>query len=276
MRLSGFEWSPVVRRSTGRVMEGNSYVSTPLPWRLVVHTTEGDTIEGAMASYRANGTPPQLTVDPARRRRAQHLDLTRAAYALANLSGGVETNRIPCVQIEVVGYAGRAHLMPADQLLWLGTEVFRPVFERLPIQPVHPKFVGTESGTIATTSARQRFSYDAWYKFNGVCGHQHVPENHHWDPGRLDVDTILRSVFTGPTNPQEGDMKLKQYKVLGTYVLDGTTYNDSTIWIVGEYRRPADETKDLRELIATGQLDPTTYTVSLSTLEDFPRLPGSL
>ena len=30
-----------------------------------------------------------------------------------------------------------------------------------------------------------------WDQFGGVCGHQHVPENTHWDPGAIDWDTLL-------------------------------------------------------------------------------------
>jgi hypothetical protein len=33
---------------------------------------------------------------------------------------------------------------------------------------------------------------DEWNNFDGWCGHQHVPENEHWDPGKLDIGRLLR------------------------------------------------------------------------------------
>jgi hypothetical protein len=36
-----------------------------------------------------------------------------------------------------------------------------------------------------------RMSPTEWDSFNGVCGHQHVPENTHWDPGAFDWTRLL-------------------------------------------------------------------------------------
>jgi hypothetical protein len=43
-------------------------------------------------------------------------------------------------------------------------------------------------------------SDDEWNAFNGWCGHQHVPENSHWDPGKLNIDHLTR--ITRPGTPR--------------------------------------------------------------------------
>ena len=45
-------------------------------------------------------------------------------------------------------------------------------------------------------NAAQRFTNVQWENFTGVCGHQHVPENDHGDPGDLPIDRL----FTGGTS----------------------------------------------------------------------------
>ena len=36
-----------------------------------------------------------------------------------------------------------------------------------------------------------RMGNQEWDQFGGVCGHQHVPENTHWDPGALDWAAVV-------------------------------------------------------------------------------------
>lgn len=200
-------WLPGWERDTISNHGGGSYVGDD-PWRITLHTTEGSSIAGAVAAYEKHGVPPHGTVDPRTRRRVQHIPLNRSAYALKNIGGGVETNRIHNVQFEIVWFAKDGPLMPDDMLRWLGEEVIAPVRALVPVSLVCPQFVGPESGTIASASARQRFTHDAWRRFNGVCGHQHVPENDHWDPGRLDVPAILRyasGTTPAPPTPEEDE-----------------------------------------------------------------------
>lgn len=41
------------------------------------------------------------------------------------------------------------------------------------------------------TGAAQRLSGSAWQTYRGVCGHMHVPENSHGDPGNIPIGSIL-------------------------------------------------------------------------------------
>src|SRR5688500_13989336 len=103
-------------------LPGLVYDETAHP-KCVWHSTEGSSIEGAVDAYRPY--PPQLIVDPVRRRKVQHIPLNRAGYSLGNSEADDEF----AIQVEVVGFAERMPSMPEDQLRWLGEEVARPLHE---------------------------------------------------------------------------------------------------------------------------------------------------
>lgn len=198
MRFDGFEWIDAGP-------DGGTYVAGAAPWRGVVHATQSRNIAAAVSAYRAAGTPPHVTADPWARRRAQHIDTDRSAYAVKNLPGGVDTNRVRAVQVELVGFSEDPRHLPASlapyslesltdgDKRWLGTEVFRPIMAAHPIRPVSLTMFGADCGwTLARADARQRLSFEAWMACDYWVAHQHVPENDHWDAGALDLATILR------------------------------------------------------------------------------------
>lgn len=163
------------------------------PWRGVLHTTEGATYTGARQAYIANKSAPHFTVtfEGGIFRARQHIPLNKAAKALRNLSGGVETNRVRCIQIEIVGYAANSGAFPGPYLDQLGY-LMRWIEANTTIKREAPTFYGQDADfTLATANARQRFSNDQWLHFNGWCGHQHVPENTHWDPGAINIQHLL-------------------------------------------------------------------------------------
>lgn len=174
-----------------RTVEGaqtGSYTSGPR--KLVLHTTEG-ALEGALAAYANKRVVPHFTWDRASRRRLQHVDTDRSVSALANDSGGVQTNRDGAIQVEITGFAADSHNWSDSDLRWIA-EGIKEVCEVEGIDWRNFRtFVGEEAGTIAREDAPQRMSFAEWDAFDGVCGHQHVPENHHWDPGRLNYPRIL-------------------------------------------------------------------------------------
>ncbi len=181
----------------------------------VAHTTEGGSIEGAVRAYRTNRSWPHITADRRTRRVVQHLPLNKPARALKNRPGGAETNREPkVIQIELVGFAAESHLWSEDDLKWLGQVVFGPV-SRMAGIPLTTSvvFFGQGAGWIlATPTARQRLSAAAWDKYRGWLGHQHVPENDHWDPGALNMSAILKYASLD----QEPEMTPEQFKLLQT------------------------------------------------------------
>lgn len=182
MWLDGFEQIPAT--SAGGSFNGS-------PWRCVLHTTEGGTVDGALAAFRNTGSWPHFTVDPATGRRCQHYPLDVSARALVHPVQG-ETNRANAIQIEIVGYATDAPTWSADHLRWLATEVLAPIRAVCPFALSAPAFVRYPDSY--GTGAAQRFSWTDWAAFSGLCGHEHVPGNDHGDPGGLDINSILTAI----------------------------------------------------------------------------------
>lgn len=212
-RLDGFEWIP------GN--DSGDWAPGPARPRIVAHTTEGATIEGAVAAYRKKNAWPTLTVDPRRRRKVQHVRFDRPARALANTSAPGQTNRTPTTtQVEIVATSVMrptnglvsVHDLTDDDLDWLGREVFGPLARATGTPLVAPlTFWPQDAGwTLASKTARQRMSPAEWVAFTGVCAHQHVPENEHWDCGGLDIARILRAAGAAPTAPNPGDLTMAQ------------------------------------------------------------------
>ena len=76
--------------------------------KIVWHTTEGSTVEGAVGAFKANNSWPHFTLNPKTGRLVQHLPMTRAGRSLEHRSGTVETNRAHAIQVELVGFAGES------------------------------------------------------------------------------------------------------------------------------------------------------------------------
>lgn len=163
--------------------------------KLLLHSTEGSTIEGAVAAYKANNSWPHLTVDCPLRRIVQHLNLTVAARSLRNAAGGVETNRdgTILVQVEMVGTATHPTTLGSpEDLVWFAEQVVRPVCVPLHV-PIATTVAWPSYPGSAGLDAPQRLSAGAWDAYSGILGHMHAPENTHGDPGSIDIAWILRA-----------------------------------------------------------------------------------
>jgi hypothetical protein len=157
--------------------------------KALLHTTEGTSVDGAVQAYRSY--PPQLIVDPARKRKVQHIPLNRAGYALWN----EDADDSLCYQVEIVGYASQSHLWSDEVLRWLGEELARPLHEYggVPYVVVWKGFRrdGEMPYALASASSPLRLTQAELDAFSGFLGHQHVPGDEHWDPGGLNVGRIL-------------------------------------------------------------------------------------
>lgn len=180
-----------------------------------LHTTEGRTLP----DYDGGSTAPNLTAVPdfaARRLRwYQHFDIDVSSRALVNLRGGVETNTLNVVQVELVGtcdptthkkWGAASHIYwpeapdwalrdAADFLAWAHAN--HGVVLTGPAKwPAYP--------TSYANGGQQRMTFDQWKDFRGVCGHMHVPENDHGDPGAIDFATLIKyakDAAGSPTTP---------------------------------------------------------------------------
>jgi hypothetical protein len=194
---------------------------------VVWHTTEGTSVP----TYGGGGSAPNLTVAPDFENKKlvwyQHFDIDRSSRALRNLSGGVDTNTLNVVQIEIVGTCdpkthtrwkseGRPHLyspeLPdwaikglAEFAQWLYKSHGVPLTENVTFK-AYPSSYGNSS---------VRMTFDKWEGYRGHCGHQHVPENDHGDPGLFPMGMILDMARTGsqtspaPQKPPTGAVKPK-------------------------------------------------------------------
>jgi hypothetical protein len=171
--------------------------------KLLLHSTEGYSISGAVAAYTKNNSWPTLTVDCPRRLVVEHLPLDTAARALRNEAGGVQTNRegTILVQVEMMGFAADPTTIGSpDDLDWFGREVVRPIHELVGV-PLACSVPFVAYPASYGTGAAQRLSAGAWDAYSGLLGHQHAPENSHGDPGAIDIGRILAAA-----GRQEDDM----------------------------------------------------------------------
>lgn len=201
------ELSRDVLRTCGRWTSGG-------PEKGVLHSTEGGSYAGARAAYVANGSNPHVTLswENGRPQGWQHTPLDRASCALRNAAGGVQTGRDGAIQIELVGTADKRMArrllyvedFPVDYLDWIALimrriETATGIPARSPAMVAYPGSYGLR--------APQRMSGHAWNAWRGWCGHQHVPENTHGDPGLLAIDYLLGRAAEPTTTSEEDIMR---------------------------------------------------------------------
>jgi hypothetical protein len=190
-------WLPDTRRNLGE--HAGSFIG---PVTIgVIHTTESSTFTPG-DTYFGRNVWPHFTFLQGDRPYTdavwQHLPLDKAARALANRTGGVETNREGCIQIEVVGYASRpAWSQGGGQTVWNFRRLMRAIEANTDI----PRRCGVTFGGNEQYGLDNRYelSNSAWESYRGWLGHQHVPENSHWDPGEIDIDNLLAVEDDMPT-----------------------------------------------------------------------------
>lgn len=194
--------------------------STIDPNVVVLHTTETTDWPG----YNNAGTPgdsaPHYTTKPDLKACTsawrQHFSETISARALRNEAGGVETNTLNCVQVELIGTcdsakaktwkvggvtltAGVDYIYWPDAPAWALRDLaafLTSIHKRRGVKLEAPKVWLPYPASYGATAARMTGAQ--WEGFYGVCGHQHVPENSHGDPGDIDITTLLSLAGAAP------------------------------------------------------------------------------
>lgn len=203
MTMSGPQYYPGANTSTAwfenRYGGDQQEVNT-----LVVHTTEGTTLP----DYNGGAVAPNITLVPdfktKKLRAYQHYRIDVSSRALVNKLGGVQTNTNNVTQVELVGTCdpgtsikwaklGYSHVFwpeapgwalqgLAEYVAWLHKNHGIPLV--IPSKwPAYPSSYGNGQG--------QRMTYDQWNSFRGVCGHMHVSENTHGDPGNTAMARVI-------------------------------------------------------------------------------------
>lgn len=165
------------------------------PFRGVLHTTEGSSYAGARGAYLASRISPHFTIGT--EGCWQHVDVNQASSALVNIIGGVETNRLSAIQIEVIGFASKPNW--PDQMIAAVRDLMIWIEGQTGIKPWAPPAWGGSDAY--GTHTRYRMTPTAWLNFDGWCGHQHVPENEHWDPGPIPITRLLQREVPVPDDP---------------------------------------------------------------------------
>ena len=196
----------------------DAYSGTAMEVNVVVlHTTEGR----SLPSYGGGASAPNLTAVPdsaaKKLRWYQHFDIDTSSRALVNLAGGAETNTLNVCQVELVGtcdpathraWGSAPHIYwpeapdwalveLAGFLRWMNTQ------HKVPLTgpkewPAYPSSYGATSARMTTAE---------WTAFTGICGHLHVVENDHGDPGAIDFARLI-ALAQGSTVPEEDDVAL--------------------------------------------------------------------
>lgn len=191
-------WCPVATKKPIDALTRGAGEMVGGPPRATHHTTEGSTASGAMSTYARTGNGPHLTIDYVHDIVIQHLPANVSATALRNRDGGVQTNRMGTVniQIEWVGFAKepftakRATAGPKVKafLDWLRAWGIVDAWPMGAPQP-YPASYGADNGDRNAS---------IWATKAGHYGHSQVPENEHGDPGAINPAFVRQTAKPAP------------------------------------------------------------------------------
>ena len=173
--------------------------------KLCLHTTEGDSLEGAWRTLNARKVPSHLLSDLRSDLHWQLLDTKYAAHSLYHV------DRSGVIQVELVGYAAEIGGYD-DQWYSRLARLIRRVCDAhgIPLVFTNRAWPATANAGYGK-NAGQRMSFDEWDAFSGIVGHCHAPAkwwlpnrftNGHWDPGGLDVDRLRTYLYQPSKDPK--------------------------------------------------------------------------
>lgn len=242
------------------------------------HTTEGRTVPSyADASGRRGANAPTVTGLPdcgARKLRwYQHYDVDESARALANKLGGVQTNTANVFQIELVGtcdpktrdaWVRAGYRQNVDFIFWPEAPDWALAEVAWLVRWLHDNHgvpltcvkdwlaYGVDArrpGVVPASygASPARMSFAEWQAFKGWCGHQHVPENDHGDPGSMDFPRVI-ALAKGATTPEEDDMPTPKE------IADAAWNTDGVVTVPADWTTPTNpEWKPASILIDQGK-----------------------
>lgn len=177
-------WLPGAQRlassHTGETMLGG-------PARVVWHRTVGQDFAGNAAYLAQEGYEPHLLWDPTTGEIGQFLPANVSGYALEHPSGTTQTNRegSVCIQIEVADHGQSWDITSTPMKGWPSIRAWLALLGVPEVWPV---------GAPPPLNSRQECPTDVWLTRAGHYSHSQVPNNHHTDPGGMDLSIM----FAGP------------------------------------------------------------------------------
>jgi hypothetical protein len=177
-------------------------------WCFVLHSTESPpgSIDGINNLFRAKPcSAPHITIDPmGTRRRVQYIPWTWSAAALKGGQGGYQTNRGRAVQMEICGYTNETRDWPDDALYQIADVIADVISDGCPINPHNTPDMSSLSGTLATSSARQRMTGEQFKQFDGISAHVYMPFNDHYDTAWINshrIRDLVVQILSGQGRP---------------------------------------------------------------------------
>ena|SRR5436309_1196473 len=151
-------------------------------WKLIWHTTEGNGLATMVKVLQQKKAEPHFVIDHELGRVVQLVRLDEYARALMHPPGTPETNRANCIQIEICGFAKQADNWSEHSYRNLARLALL-IKHRVPIpnRATHPFRINAA-----------RLTPNGFVKAAGWLGHEHVPNNDHYDPGALPARHIIR------------------------------------------------------------------------------------
>ncbi|GHF33846.1 hypothetical protein GCM10010218_13710 [Streptomyces mashuensis] len=219
----------------------------------VIHTTECS----VLPSYDQGAEAPNITAVPnfgkKRLEFYQHYPFDSSARALVNRAGGVETNTLNCIQIELVGTcdpenetswdgetAGEDYVYWPDAPDWALQDLAAFMawqYKNNNIPLTGPATWLPYPSSYGDTDARMSFA--EWNNFQGWCGHAHVPENDHGDPGNINFAKLVTLAKAKVNGSSGSDSSTTNTKPQPAPPFPGTSYfgpgkNNSYITLLGK------------------------------------------
>lgn len=218
-----------VERQEGRRPGGQAYLKLELGTRRVIwHTTEGSSVDGAVATLRGNFSAPHFVVGPSR------LVQMRPLWAEAATVRG--DNSIAW-QVEVVGFSQTKPWLPGPDTRKVIVELLGFFERRLSVPLKRPDGwlddCSDITGTWATEGNSRRLSRRA-PNFAGHVMHLEWPGNTHWDQGAITWARLFEEADMGLTDEQREKLN-KVYNFLTG--LDEVLDPDEAINAIGLGRR---------------------------------------
>jgi hypothetical protein len=179
---------------------GQAYIPLAAPKVLIIHTTEGSTVAGALSTLGANFTGPHFVVGENRIVQTRPLDGEAATVHDHNDIGW---------QVECVGSAKLAEHRLTPSTWEPLVELVRWVGEQgVPLKRPDGWDDQLPPGTWANNNPRRQ-SRKA-LSFRGLVGHIEIPDQDpswHWDPGSLDYSELIAQA----TGTGDDDMAMDDY-----------------------------------------------------------------
>lgn len=168
--------------------------------KLGIHSTQTEPGTGRAVARKLKSAYTGY-VEVKRREYLESLPLNWTAHSLKGGPGIEETNHSGRMhpQLAFVGFAETMEDLTDADLDWLAEVVFAPILAACNIPNNWLEFHGPNDGIgppwIASAESELRMSYQEFYRFSGVYGHQNAPNpNDHWDPGKLDGGRISKLI----------------------------------------------------------------------------------